>query len=229
MGPRDRRARERAEMRESILNAARELFAEVGYDGVSMRKIAERIEYSPTAIYLHFADKETLFRELCYSDFRLLASEMAEHARIADPFERLRAIGEAYVRFGVTHPFHYRLMFMTPPPVNACSSEEKQKTHGNPELDSYAFLRQCVVQMMEQGWIRPELTDPDLVAQTLWATVHGVVSLEISVSKDPWIQWRALSQRMEAALMGIGCGLLNPERLAHLAGPPSFSQAATEE
>ena len=117
MGPRDRRDRERAELRERILNAARELFAEFGYEGVSMRKIAERIEYSPTAIYLHFADKETLFRELCTQDFLLLSTEFAALARVADPMQRLFGIGEAYVRFGVTHPFHYRLMFMTPPPA----------------------------------------------------------------------------------------------------------------
>ena len=65
----ERRERERTELRELILEAARDLFVELGYEGVSMRKVAQRINYSPTAIYLHFADKEALFHELCARDF----------------------------------------------------------------------------------------------------------------------------------------------------------------
>ena len=64
MGVKERRERERSETREKILDTARELFVEEGFDGVSMRKIAERVEYSPTAIYMHFADKEQLFMEI---------------------------------------------------------------------------------------------------------------------------------------------------------------------
>ena len=97
MGVRERRERERTETREKILEAARSLFIEEGFDGVSMRKIADRIEYSPTAIYMHFADKEELFREICHEDFRKLAQSMAGLAQVSDPVERLRRLGSAYV------------------------------------------------------------------------------------------------------------------------------------
>ena len=73
MGVKERREREKLETRDKILDAARELFIKQGYDGVSMRMLAQLIEYSPTAIYLHFADKEQLFQELCLQDFARLA------------------------------------------------------------------------------------------------------------------------------------------------------------
>ena len=69
----ERRIREKSEVREKILDAARDLFVTYGYDGVTMRKVAARIDYSPTAIYLHFADKESLFREVCHQDFHRLS------------------------------------------------------------------------------------------------------------------------------------------------------------
>src|ERR1700739_1339574 len=112
MGIEERRQRERDEVREKILDGARELFVECGYEGVTMRKVAERIEYSPTTIYLYFADKETLFRELCSADFRKLAASFQNVALIADPVERLRACARAYIQFAMEHPNHYRLMFM---------------------------------------------------------------------------------------------------------------------
>src|SRR5215468_8785389 len=90
LGTTERRERERQELRTRILDAARELFAEHGYDAVTMRGIAERIEYSPTAIYFHFKDKDALLRELCELDFAALAHEFRKIAKEKDPIERLR-------------------------------------------------------------------------------------------------------------------------------------------
>src|SRR5258706_722681 len=118
MGVWERREREREEVRTKILDASRELFATHGYEAVTMRRVAERIEYSPTAIYLHFADKETLLRELCETDFLSLAKQFQRIARVEDPVERLRRIGHAYTEFAIDFPNHYRLMFMTlHPPI----------------------------------------------------------------------------------------------------------------
>src|SRR6476661_2576088 len=102
MGTQERRERERQELRTKILDAARELFATEGYEAVTMRKIAERIEYSPTAIYLHFKDKESVLREICEVDFLSLAQDLLKIGKIADPVERLRATGMAYAEFAVT-------------------------------------------------------------------------------------------------------------------------------
>jgi AcrR family transcriptional regulator len=212
MGSKDRRERDRAELREKILDAARELFAEYGYEGVSMRMIAERIEYSPTSIYLHFADKETLFRELCYADFRLLSKEFAAMSELKNPGERLRRIGEVYVQFGASHPFHYRMMFMTPPPVNKCGdSDLLAQTKGNPEVDAYAFLRWTVTEAAKEGFLRKDLTDIELVSQTLWAAVHGVTSLEIAMHGDEWLPWCSLEDRTRAMLDAIMNGITRRE------------------
>src|SRR5262245_11495694 len=154
-----------------------------------MRKIAERIEYSPTAIYFHFRDKETLLRELVDLDFASLAHELQKIARIADPVDRLRKIGRAYVDFGMSHPNHYRLMFMTPHPADM-KPEESRLMRGNPEEDAYAFLKGTVEEAIASGSFRREFTDPDFVSQLVWAGTHGVVSLHIAKCKDAWVDWR---------------------------------------
>jgi AcrR family transcriptional regulator len=185
LGITQRRERERKEVREKILDAARELFVAEGYEAVTMRKIAEKIEYSPTAIYFHFRDKEALMQELCDTDFAALASEFQKIAKVADPVERLRRIGQAYVAFALAYPNHYRLMFMTPhPPVDS------RIAHGNPEEDAYAFLKATVAEAIGRGLLRAELTDADLVSQMVWAGTHGVVSLQIAKCNDDWIEWR---------------------------------------
>ena len=116
MGTSERRERQRLEMRSKILTAARELFVEHGYDAVTMRKIAEKIEYTPTAIYFHFKDKEALTRALCAEDFQAFNETFRPLAKIKDPVERVAKTGEAYIRFGIDHPNHYRWIFMTPHP-----------------------------------------------------------------------------------------------------------------
>ena len=204
MGTVERREREKHEMREKILDAARELFIKEGYDGVSMRKVASRIEYSPTAIYVHFADKEQLFLELCHLDFRRLAASVVKLAEIKNPVQRIRRIGYAYMEFGAKNPNHYRMMFMTPHP----SVPNTVKGKGNPEEDAYAFLRESVTEAIDAGVFRPELQDADLIAQTLWASVHGVISLQIAKSDDTSVPWRSIKRRSELVIGGLLHGLL---------------------
>lgn len=210
MGTTERRDRERQELRTRILDAARDLFAEQGFEAVTMRKIAERIEYSPTAIYFHFKDKETLLRELCDADFGALAQEFQKIARIADPVDRLRHIGRAYVGFGIGLPNHYRLMFMTPHP-GAIPAEDSRLTRGNPEEDAYAFLRATTAEAIAAGRLRSELTDADLVSQMVWAATHGVVSLHIAKRNDDWVEWRDAKATAHALIDTMIRGLVREE------------------
>lgn len=202
MGPRERREREREEIRTRILDAARELFANEGVESVTMRRIADRIEYSPTAIYFHFRDKDALLAELCDCDFRAFAHGFIAIAQIPDPVERLRAAGQAYVSFGLNNPSHYRLMFMTP------KTTESTLAKGNPEEDAYAFLKVIVVELMEQGRFRDGITDVDLASQVIWSAVHGLVSLEIAKCKDEWVEWRPIEERSRGVVDMIVNGLL---------------------
>lgn len=196
MGVKERREREKSETRDKILDAARELFITEGFEGVSMRKVAEKIEYSPTAIYVHFADKQELFRELCHQDYARLAEVFQSSVMSTDPIERLKQIGAIYVDFGTRYPNHYKFMFMTPHPPHE-PDEVDREMMGNPEMDAYAFLKWAVQQAIDAGCFREELTDAELISQTLWASVHGVISLHIAKGCDPWVDWRPLRDRAQ--------------------------------
>lgn len=199
MGVNERRAREKSETRDKILDAARELFVTEGYEGVSMRRVAEKIEYSPTAIYVHFSDKQQLFHELCQQDYARLAEVFQSSAMSSDPIERLKQIGNTYTEFGVRYPNHYKFMFMTPHPPQQ-PDEEDREIMGNPEVDAYAFLKWAVQQAIDAGRFREELQDAELISQTLWASVHGVIALHIAKGCDPWVDWRPLAQRAQLML-----------------------------
>jgi AcrR family transcriptional regulator len=207
MGVKERREREKSETRDKILDAARELFLAEGYDGVSMRRVAEKIEYSPTAIYVHFADKQELFHELCQQDYARLAEVFQTSAMSSDPIERLKQIGGTYTEFGVRYPNHYEFMFMTTHPPHE-PNEEDREIMGNPEVDAYAFLKWAVQQAIDAGCFRAELQDAELVSQTLWAGVHGVIALHIAKDCDTWVDWRPLQQRAEQMLDVILRGLV---------------------
>ena len=206
MGTRERREREREEIRTLILDAAREMFIVEGYEAVTMRRIADKIEYSPTAIYFHFKDKDALIHDLCDADFGRLAHEFGPIAKIKDPIERLRRVGYAYAEFGLKNPNHYRLMFMTP--HMSCANEDSRIKKGNPEEDAYAFLRQTITEAVASGRLRRELKDPELVSQTMWAAVHGVISLEIAKKNDDWLDWAPLKKRVETMIDVIVAGIV---------------------
>jgi AcrR family transcriptional regulator len=206
MGVKERREREKLETRDLILEAARELFVSHGYEGVSMRKVADKIEYSPTAIYVHFADKEALFRELCHRDFERLAQVFQGAALPQDPVERLKHTGRTYVEFGRHYPNHYRLMFMTPHPQTELD-EHDCEVRGNPEMDAYAMLKRTVQQAIDAGVFRAGMDDAELISQTLWSAVHGVISLHIAKQFDSWVEWRSLEERVELMLDAVLSGL----------------------
>ncbi len=212
MGVKERREREKLEIRDKILDAARELFISEGYEGVSMRKVAEAIEYSPTAIYLHFADKEELFRALCHEDFGRLASQFQTIAAVPDPIERLKATGMAYFEFGMQYPNHYKLMFMTEQPCLMEPDERDKAVMGNPEVDGYAFLKRIVQQVIDAGVFRPDLDDAELLSQTFWSAIHGVVSLHIAKKSDFWVEWRPVQRRAELMLDTTIRGMLKEKK-----------------
>ena len=204
----DRRAREREELRRKILDTARDLFVAHGYAGVTLRKIAAAIDYSPGAIYSYFRDKDELLRALCVADFEAFELSVPRHFDSPDPVDGLRAIGRAYIGFALKHPNHYRLMFMTPKPAALKQlDDDVLAKKGDPARDGYALLRQVVAQAIAQGRLQPRWRDAELVAQTLWAGVHGMAALEIAMASDPWLQWSPRAERVEAILDALIDGL----------------------
>ena len=117
MGVAERRAREKEELKQRILDAARELFVRDGYENVSMRKIAEKIEYSPATIYTYFEDKDEILDSLCEETFLYLHEhKLAAFQQMkGDPLELLKKGMETYIRFGLEHPNHYIVTFIYTP------------------------------------------------------------------------------------------------------------------
>jgi len=176
MGSNERRARAKVALRQRILDAARELFVREGYDAVSMRRIAARIEYSPTAIYLHFPDKQSILSAICDETFDKLSARLTQcFARTVDPLARLRDGMRIYVEFGLEHPHHYTVALLLKP-VEARRSEP---TAGH---RAFAFMQAAVAGAMAAGAIRPG--EVDTTSQTLWAACHGLVALLITVPPD---------------------------------------------
>lgn len=174
MGIVERREREREEVRRKILEAGRELLATLGYDRLTMRRIAEAIEYSPTTLYHHFEDKDDLVKAICEEHFSQLLVAFAPEALPADPVERIRQLGLAYTAFGLAHPNHYRFMFMNLPEHPHEISEAAKR--------SYALLRDAVAQAIASG--RFVKGDVDTTAQVLWASIHGAVALLITLRPE---------------------------------------------
>jgi AcrR family transcriptional regulator len=206
-----RRKQQQEDLRAKILDAARELFVNEGVEAVSMRKIADKIGYSATTLYNYFEDKETLLYALCDADFGTLQELFNKIGKIADPVERLRKVGETYVTFAVRYPSHYRLMFMTPR-VHRGETDCREIEFGNPDQDSYSFVRQTVVEAIAGGYFRDEYQDADLLAQVLWSGVHGVASLHLIMGKDNWIEWRPVEEVAQTTVDVMIRGLLHDGR-----------------
>ncbi len=220
-----RRAREKQELRFKILEAARELFAAGGEEAVTLRAVAEKIEYSATTIYLHFADKDALLGELCATDFLAFSRMFKLAERVNDPIERLRKLSAAYVDFGLQNPAHYRLMFLPSAP-SAKSSAQPGAARGAaisanlaPTTDQdavkagpYDFLYTAVFKAMAAGCFKPEHQDVAGIAQLIWGGLHGVLSLHFVRAKYPAIAWKPIGTSTEAMIDCLLDGLTNDGR-----------------
>jgi len=201
------RADHKDAVRRVILDAARELFVCEGYANVSLRKIARRIGYTPMAIYVHFRDKSEILDCICEESFACFRANAERLDGLGlPPRERLAAGLRAYVAFGLEHPHHYQLTFMTPP----CGSQSLGRRNEIGQ-DCYQRMRRRVALCMgadvaggeggeggEGAEVTPEV---ELAAQTIWTAVHGLVSLLIARPEFPWLEReRLIDSVIEGAL-----------------------------
>jgi AcrR family transcriptional regulator len=192
MGSKERREREKAELRDKILDAARAMFIEEGYAAVTMRSLAKRIEYSPAAIYLHFKDKESLLMELCSTDLGEMTTALAAIADASSPIERLHTVAVGYVRFAQAHPAQYQLVFLVTKPDVAAQLEAAGEPPDRPERASYLVLRRHFEELIKLGLVRRDVADADLLAQTYFSALHGIVATAIcmNASECAALGWR---------------------------------------
>jgi len=187
MGVQERRAREKANIREEILDAARTLFVKEGYEHVSMRKIAEKVEYAPGTIYLYFRDKAEILQRLSDETFAKLEKRMmAIHADPASPLDGLRRGLRTYIQFGIDNPNHYIVTFV--------QAKQLPQDH-QPQAGERCFdrLRAAVGRCVEAGQLNCD--DAEEVAQALWAGAHGVTTLLITCN-FPFIEPNRLIDRV---------------------------------
>ncbi|MBZ5599089.1 MAG: TetR/AcrR family transcriptional regulator [Acidobacteriia bacterium] len=179
-----RRKQHKAELKTQILAAAREIFVRDGYESFSMRKLAQRIDYSPGSIYLHFKNKEELFESLVEESFDRLLRALNRlkngHAH-QDPVAKLKTGLRAYIDFGLRNPNDYRFAFLLRRPLQ----RRPYKVH--PAFD---VMRYLVGRCVEEKRFRP--VDVESTSQALWAAIHGITSLLIQRPTFPWVARRQL-------------------------------------
>ena len=173
MGVAERKERERLELREKIIEAATELFLSKGIEKTSMRQIADKIEYSPATIYLHFSDKNELFYIIMERSFKLFFDHLSIVKSIQDPMQRLVALGRKYLEFVAKHPLNYDLMFVERDPMRTEHTDEKWENG----IKSHNILRDTVTECIQKGHFKNH--DPESLSLAIWSTVHGLATLKL--------------------------------------------------
>jgi AcrR family transcriptional regulator len=203
MGTAQRRAREKTELRTRILDAARTIVQRDGFGALTVRKIADAIEYAPGTLYLYFENRDAIARALSSEGFSELLQAFAPTERIADPLARLEAIGRAYVRFGMENPETYRLIFMENPQLTTAVFEG---AGGEPGQRAYRALVDPLEELEHAGRLLPG-ADVQALADTLWSLVHGIVSLKLTCPGFPVTPVEPL---LDTALRTFLDGLVRP-------------------
>lgn len=196
MGITERKEKQKTEIRKMILDASMKLFVEQGFANVSIRKIADLIEYSPTTVYLYFKDKDDILFNLHELGFQKMAEFNEGLWDIRNPLLRLHKMGENYIKFGLTNPEFYDLMFIQRAPMQTL---EKQ-VHCEWKSGDVALgrLRDTVREGMEKGLIVKG--DVDAVSMVIWSMVHGLVSLAIRDRFNKLVPPEAITPMMTQAL-----------------------------
>ncbi len=172
MGVKDRRSGQKTLLREEILDAARDILVREGYSGLSMRKVAERIDYSPTAIYLHFKNRDDLVFCVCEQLMAGLARDLKQVAdRNPDPLIALRKCLRRYVEFGLKNPRHYQATFGIPQPETM-------------SLQAFGLLARLVGECVKQKKLAK--VDVHAASCAIWAGIHGITSLLIVMPNFYW-------------------------------------------
>ena len=199
MGLKERKERSKENLRQIILNTAQEMFVQEGFGNVSMRKIADKIEYSPTTIYLYFKDKREIFSVLMAQYFTKLQQALdSVYSEKDDLITAMRKGMRTYIKCGLENPNYYKLGFMCTPEL----SRDAYLNDGVPGTDVFLGHRTLVEKCIREGLFRQ--MDVDLAAQVIWTMNHGIISLLISNPNFPWVDRELLiDQSIESTIAGF--------------------------
>ena len=167
-----------------ILDAARDILVHEGYEGLSMRKVAEKIDYSPTAIYLHFEDRDDLVFCVCEELMGGLVRELQAVAeRHSDPLVALKKGLRRYVDFGREHPQHYQATFGIPHGQDP-NKDARYMDPSTMSMQAFGFLPRLVAECVKQKKLGK--VDVHAASCALWAGIHGITSLLIVMPNFQW-------------------------------------------
>jgi AcrR family transcriptional regulator len=193
MGVRRKRAKYKEELRRDILDAARELFLDKGYEKFSMRKLAEKIDYSPTTIYLYFKDKDDLLFAICEELAEQFFANLNHIKTLQiDPLETLRQALLYLIEFGFDNPNQYKVFFFTRSDVYGTSEEFIQKE--SMARNSYLVFREMVQECIETGKLRE--MDIEVLTQVLAVATHGLIAMTIYRNNFPWADRKVLAHTL---------------------------------
>jgi AcrR family transcriptional regulator len=183
MGIVERKEKQKLEIRKLILDASMKLFVEEGFEHVSIRKIADLIEYSPTTIYLYFKDKDEIYLHLHDVGFTNMQALNRNLDDIRNPLLRLHKMGENYLNFGLDNPEYYDLMFIQRSPMVKLNEMECSDWKSGDA--AMLRLKDTVRECMDQGFLA--INDVDLVSVSIWSMVHGLVALVIKDRMEKFV------------------------------------------
>lgn len=221
MGTKERQQRDRDRLRDAILTAARELFIAEGYRNVSMRKIAERIEYSPATIYGYFPSKDDIFFALAEEGFRLLTDRaMTAIEGLTEPFDRVRGGLWAFYEFSKAHPEFFELMFT-----------DRSVPSLNQDFHRYEFFHQMltraeadILACVERGRFSPGV-EPAAAMHVLWAGMLGAASINLARRLAPGEDPDRLAHDV---LESVLAGFTTPLHTTFVAGDCAFASPSDE-
>jgi AcrR family transcriptional regulator len=203
MGTKERQDRERQAVTASILNAARDLFVAEGYQSVSIRKIAERIEYSPAAIYSYFASKDDIFLALAAEGFHRLDEKVRAAMTTSDPVENVRGCWWAFYEFSQEHPAYFELMFV-----------DRSVPRITQQWEGFEFLQQMLtnavsaIQLAIDAGHFPKTLSPNAAMHMLWASLIGPAVVGIRHRLASGEDYDALARDvLNATIAGLQAGV----------------------
>ncbi len=197
MDVREKRATDKEEFRREILDAARDLFVNEGYEKFSMRKLAKKTEYSPPTIYLYFKDREDLLIAICEEIAERIFADLTNiRAAHSDPLESLRQALLYLIAFGFNNPHEYKVLFTPRPQVYGTLDEFMEKE--SMARHSYFAFREIVKNCMVTGKLLE--IDIDVLTQVLTVATRGL-ALTVSKTSFPWIDRNVLAHTLVEGLL----------------------------
>lgn len=170
------KVKEKEALKALILRAAKRLFVEKGIEKTTIRNIANEIQYSVGTVYVYYKDKNEILNDLHTQGFRQLGGEMKVLFNVADPMERMKALGRVYLQFATENPDMYDLMFNMKAPMDFLETVHKEEW--NEGKGTFDILKATVNQCIEKGHFKGHQLEP--LSFAIWSMVHGMASLHIS-------------------------------------------------